>query len=138
MKLNVLCLETLFVATLHSSGLHFPNLDIVRGLEPPYGLPTTLYKCYFFSWFHHSLLLHFEQHKWSLKQLNKLNLLKISSKHYLQQIQGPCESLFSIFREFHVNRTDSLIQSQPLLYPLSAWPVKLGKGFQLNTYFHIL
>jgi hypothetical protein len=35
-------------------------LDIVSWLEPPNGLSTTLYKCNFFSYLHHSLLLHIQ------------------------------------------------------------------------------
>lgn len=41
--------------------LHFADLNIVSGLEPPDGLSATLKKCYLFSFLYHSLFLHMKK-----------------------------------------------------------------------------
>lgn len=66
------------------------------------------------------------------------NLIYAPYKLYLQHGQRISEALFRIFCKLHVYGTYTLIQSQSLLYPLTAWSSKHRYCNQSNITFIFL
>lgn len=64
-------------------------------------------------------------------------LINVPSKPYLQYGQGISEAFFSIICKLHVYGTYTFIQSQSLLYPLTAWSSKYRYCDSVKYQIHI-